>query len=691
MKDNHADNLRWLRTGAGLLICLVFSVLQLSSVPSDGLSTADRYLYDTRISVAPPFDTTKVVIVDIDEESLSTIGRWPWSRRTVADLATRITEEGNAAVLGFDVVFAEPEREDQLADQQFALALSQKPIVLGYYFTSDRGGQTSGMLPAPAFESATLPADITRLVWNGFGANLPMLQTASADAGFFNPVLDPDGVTRSLPLLTEFDGQIYESLALRLLRRYLGNAVLAVEEDQIQLAGDRARISLPLSEGLTALVPYTAAPAPGKPRFTYISAARVLNGNVDWKLFDDKIVLVGTSAPGLGDSRATPVSAAFPGVEVHATLINGALENRMLSRLPEGNLISALGILLIGGLFAFAAPRAGAFGVIIATFTSASALFVWNVVAFVHLGWVLPLAASLLTILLVGLFNLAAGYAIEGRARRAVVDLFSEYVSPDVVEKMARDPLNYHGAISVNSELTVMFADIRGFTRIAENMAPEMLKEYLNEVLTDLTECIYRYNGTVDKYMGDAVMAFWGAPVADPDHAENAVRAAIDMQVAITRLSERFAARGFPPVAIGIGINTGIVRVGDMGSKLRRAYTVIGDSVNLAARLESLTKHYGVPIIVGESTQRACPAMQFNAIDTVVVTGRQGAVQIFSPRSTSQANRLSSNPQESDDDYSVDEISGSDQTDESDAGDERDVRNSRNSPNAPTTFDTRVS
>jgi adenylate cyclase len=397
------------------------------------------------------------------------------------------------------------------------------------------------------------------------------------------------------------------------------------------VAGKRGSVQLPISDGLTALVPYTGNREDGASRFKYVPASDVLDDQVDWSVFKDQIVLVGTTAPGLNDLRATPIAEAFPGVEVHATLIAGALENRVLTRLPEGNLITALVILLIGGLFSFAAPRAGAFGVIIATCTCAAALFAWNLLAFVHMGWVLPLAASLLTVGLIGLFNLAAGYAIEGRARRAVVDLFGEYVSPGVVQKMARDPLNYHGDISVNRELTVMFADIRGFTTISEDMSPDMLREYLNEILTDLTECIYRYNGTVDKYMGDAVMAFWGAPVDDPDHAQNAVRAAIDMQRAIDRLSERFSARGFPPVAIGVGINTGLVRVGDMGSKLRRAYTVIGDSVNLASRLESLTKHYGKPIIVGESTAQACHEMNFSPIDTVVVTGRQGAVQIFSP------------------------------------------------------------
>ncbi|MGH1357229.1 MAG: CHASE2 domain-containing protein [Burkholderiaceae bacterium] len=639
MNDRQADGLRWLRVFVGIAICLAFGFMQWRALPTDGLSTADRFLYDARLRVAPAKDVPPVVIVDIDEASLAKIGRWPWSRGQMATLATNILDQGKASVLGFDVVFADPVKADPEGDQAFADAIAGRPVVLGYYFTSDRGGLTHGELPPPAFEANHLDPETSRLVWNGFGANLPVIQQAAGDAGFFNPRLDPDGVTRSLPLLTEYDGQIYESLAVRLLRKYLNNSVLAMSYSEVRIAGDRGAVDLPLSEGLTALIPFTGPREDGEPSYTYISAANVLDGSADFSAFEDKIVLIGTTAPGLSDLRATPISENMPGVEVHATLISGALDQRLLARLPEGNLIATLAILLIGGLFAVAAPRAGAFGVVLATCTSAGALFVWNVVAFVHLGWVLPLAASLLTILMIGLFNLASGYAIEGRARRAVVDLFSEYVSPEVVDKMARDPLNYHGDISVDRELTVMFADIRGFTRIAEKMPPEILREYLNEVLTDLTECIYRYHGTVDKYMGDAVMAFWGAPVEDPDHAEKAVCAAIDMQEAVKRLSERFVARGFPPVSIGVGINTGVVRVGDMGSKLRRAYTVIGDAVNLASRLEALTKHYRIPIIVGEATRESCPVRQFEPIDTVVVTGRQGAVQIFAPSETVSVTR----------------------------------------------------
>ncbi len=631
MIERRGENLRWLRAILGIVICVGFAVVQWRATPADGLSSADRFLYDARLRVAPPLAQPPVVIIDIDEASLAKVGRWPWSRRKIAELTTNLIERGKPAVVGFDVVFAEPDAHDPQADGLLAQAMDTGKVVLGYYFTSDRGGFTSGELPRPVFESANLGTDTPRLVWNGYGANLPVFMRAARSAGFINPMLDPDGVTRSLPLLAEFDGQIYEALSVRLLREYMGDTIMAVGEESIEIANATRRLELPLSEALTALVPFTGPRARGARNFRYIPAANVLDGSADFSVFENRIVLVGTSAPGLADLRPTPVSESLPGVEIHASLVAGALEGRLMSRVPEGNQIAALAILLIGGLFAVAAPRAGAFGVVLATCTSAGALFVWNVVSFVHLGWVLPLAGSLLTIVVIGLFNLAAGYAVEGRARRAVVDLFSEYVSPDVVDTMARDPLNYHGQISVNRELTVMFADIRGFTRIAENMPPDMLREYLNEVLTDLTECIYRYRGTVDKYMGDAVMAFWGAPVDDPDHARHAVQAALDMQKAITRLSERFAARGFPPVAIGIGINTGVMRVGDMGSKLRRAYTVIGDSVNLASRLESLTKHYRTPIIVGDSTRAACADMPFDAIDTVVVTGRQGAVRIFAP------------------------------------------------------------
>src|SRR5690606_8159985 len=241
-------------------------------------------------------------------------------------------------------------------------------------------------------------------------------------------------------------------------------------------------------------------------------------------------------------------------------------------------------------------------------------------IAYSYSPLVLPLAASLATVLALGLFNVTAGWFVEGRARPAMKQPLGESGMPALVERMALDPVNYL-AVSTNRELTIVFADIRGFTRFAETMEPAALREYINTFLTGMTGIIHAHRGTVDKYMGDAVMAFWGAPVDDPAHADHAVAAAIAMQSEVRRMSEAFHARGLPPLAVGIGINTGVVRVGDMGSRLRRAYTVIGDAVNLASRLEGLTKQYEVPIIVGEGTVQRCRQHAFFELARATVAG----------------------------------------------------------------------
>ena len=241
-----------------------------------------------------------------------------------------------------------------------------------------------------------------------------------------------------------------------------------------------------------------------------------------------------------------------------------------------------------------------------------------------------PLASGVLALFAVAALNLVAGYVTEGRSRRAVIGLFGQYVAPQLVERMAHDPDNYP-LESQNKELTILFADIRGFTRMAESMDPQQLRDYLNRFLTAMTEVIHDYNGTVDKYIGDAVMAFWGAPVDDPRHADHAVAAAIAMQREVERLNREFEALGWPPLAVGIGINTGVVRVGDMGSRLRRAYTVIGDAVNLAARLEGLSKKYELPIVIGEATRRSVQGIALQFVARSEVHGRSEPVGVWQP------------------------------------------------------------
>ncbi|GAA4412916.1 CHASE2 domain-containing protein [Quisquiliibacterium transsilvanicum] len=675
--------LSWLRRPAvGLLLTAIASAGALGLLPFPISEALDRLVYDARLrGKAAAFDE-RVVIVDVDERSLAAQGRWPWSRQTVARLVERIVVDGGASVVGLDTLFAEPERDTD-GDAVLAAALQGRPVVLGFYLSSDRGGVTTGELPPPVMNVGAFAQSGHRITaWTGFGANLPQLQQAAAGAGFFNPLVDSDGVVRALPLLAEHDGQVYESLVVAVLRSHLGGANLVLAQDRLLLRGPRGSAVLPLSTGTTALVPFagrlvggaaaggapgatsgaTSGPAPGaasdlasrpvarapsdsspwaagadRPsRFRYIAAADVLSGRIDPAVFRNRIVLLGTSAPGLTDLRATPTHAVFPGVEIHATLIAAALDSdgsgAFIKRRSEASAALGAALVALAGItLAFALPAMGSVGIVVLGVLSAVSLWLAAAVGWSNFGMAVPVAAGLLLVALLAGFNLAAGYFVEGRARRAVASLFGEYVSPALVERMMRDPRRYASAASEDRELSILFVDIRGFTRIAETMQPDQLREYINDFLTAMTEVVHRYGGTVDKYIGDAVMAFWGAPMDDPQHADHAVAAALSMLEEVQRLNRSYEARGLPLMRVGIGVNTGVVRVGDLGSRLRRAYTVIGDAVNLASRLQGLTKQFEAQIIVGESTVRQARGHAFAELGYAQVAGRAEPVHAFVP------------------------------------------------------------
>jgi adenylate cyclase len=622
---------RRLVLGLGLVAVAVACELGHLALPL--VETLDRYLYDTRLRLQPAKPNARVIIVDVDERSLREQGRWPWSRETLARLTTTIARDGGARAVGFDMVFAEPNARE---DPPLMRALTGQPVALGYYFSSELGAVSTGLLPQPVWPAVVL-ADrrIAVTTWNGYGANVVPLQRAARAAGFFNPVVDRDGVVRALPLLAEYKGQLYESLAVATLRIYFGNAPLTLRADGLHAdslgfgpSGEQARI--PISEGTTALVPFQGRGGAAASRFRYVSATDVLEGRVEPRLFRDRIVLVGTSAPGLTDLRATPVSEVYPGVEIHASLIAGALEGTIRTRPVEAPLISASAVGAVGVAAAIAMAGAGVIGIAATALVGLSTLFAWNAIAYAQLAWVVPLASGVLLLLGLATLNLVAGYVTEGRSRRAVIGLFGQYVAPQLVERMAHDPDNVP-LESRNAELTILFADIRGFTRMAESMEPQQLRDYLNRFLTSMTEVIHAYDGTVDKYIGDAVMAFWGAPVDDPLHADHAVAAAIAMQREVERLNREFDALGWPRLAVGIGINTGVVRVGDMGSRLRRAYTVIGDAVNLASRLEGLSKKYELPIVIGDATRQRVRGIALQFVAQSEVHGRTEPVGVWQP------------------------------------------------------------
>jgi adenylate cyclase len=632
------DAFAWRRTLYGLCLTAfaVLMLLQTIEIPglSSGAGALDRTLLDTRMrSVSYPA-AKQVVIVDIDEKSLQQLGRWPWPRSVLADLIKALNQ--HARVLTLDILFAE--RDANPADDALlAQAIAAGPTVLGYYLSSDRQAQRAGELPPSVMSDSSLRNlghGITE--WDGFGANLPALQSVATGAGFFNALIDPDGVVRAVPLLARLDGQVYGSMALATLRVALGNAVMRVGQQAIVLQGAKGQVALPLSEGLVSVVPLGMNN--GASRFTYISAADVLAGKVDTALIKDKVVLVGSSAPGLTDLRATAVSATLPGVEIHAALIEVALaqagsQNTMplLVRAESGRQFVAILTLVLGTILSVLLPMIGLNGILLASLFSGVVILASNAIAFSNLGLIFPLSISLGLVACLALINLALGYLLEGRNKKAVADLFGEYVSPSLVEQMTHDPLRYRLMRSETKELTILFADIRGFTRISETMEPEALREYINGYLTRMTEIIHQHGGTVDKYIGDAVMAFWGAPVDDALHADHAIAASLAMLQACNQLSAQFVARGWPALNIGIGLNSGLCRVGDMGSNMRRAYTVLGDTVNQAARIEGLTKQFGQPLLVGEGTKNLSRTQAFTDLGLVHVAGRQEPVHIYLP------------------------------------------------------------
>ncbi|MDZ4239972.1 MAG: adenylate/guanylate cyclase domain-containing protein [Hydrogenophaga sp.] len=670
------------RIAVTLLPLILVLLHALGVVPMGMLQRLDDIIYDTRLRATMPGTLDdRVVIVDIDEKSLAEVGRWPWSRNHMARLVDTLFEDQRIALLGFDTVFAEPDdssglRQLQqlasgpLADQpgfaqrlqslqpkldfdaQFARALQGRPVVLGYYFTSDRDGRTSGVLPEPviqpeALQGRRLPA--TR--WDGFGANIAPLVQAAPRAGFFNAITSNDGVVRSLPLLAEHEGRYYESLSLAMFRLLLdsprvepgfaGESQRALDHQALQgvrltangAPPGSASLAIPVDQRVATLVPYRGPGGPRGGSFTYVSAADVLAGRLPIGRLNNKIVLVGTTAPGLLDLRVTPVGETYPGVETHANLIVGLLDGGLISK-PDYALGYEIIVLVSAGLvLALALPLLSAGRAVALSAGVVAGVVGLNFWLYLGHGLVLPLASTLVMAVFAFALNMSYGYLVESRSKRELAQLFGTYVPPELVDEMVKHPDRY-SMTATTRELTVMFCDMRGFTQLSETMEPTQLQALLNTVFSRLTTVIRNHRGTIDKYMGDCVMAFWGAPVHTPNHATLAVQAAQGMVAAIEQVNREHAREGLPAIGVGIGINTGAMCVGDMGSTLRRSYTVVGDAVNLGARLEGLSRLYGSDIIVSETTQVQATQFRWQELDRVRVKGKASAVTIFTPLDT---------------------------------------------------------
>ena len=667
------------RWAAGLVLT-VAALLQVSGdLRLDAIERLDTFIAGLRMRLTPPVHDPRIVIVDIDEKSIAKLGHFPWNRKVMAQLTSQLTDRYGVAAVGYDIVFAEADESSgygvlaELAqkdlkdvpgfaskvgglkealdyDGLLVKALQDKPVVLGYTFTD---AERKGKLPAPAFRvedlnGRTVPASGDQ----GYIANLARLQDAAAGGGVFTARLDPDGILRSAALLVRIGDGYYPTLSLVTVTTALDASpprpVFARPADELSASElataapeaigiwvgsgkERRQIQIRVGENLTDAIEFRGRGGRDGGAFTYVSASDVIDGAVNKPVLEGNIVLVGTTVPGLNDLRPTPVNPEYPGVEVHANMIKSILDDTIKFRPDYADAVDAIVLLAAGLLLALALPALAPLPAVLLSAAVASAVCGLNWYAYHTLDWMLRLGMSLT--LIAGLFvlNLAWGYFFEFRKGRALVSRFGEYVAPELVAKMAENPEAYN-MDGESRELSVMFVDVRGFTTISEGLSPKALREYINLYLTAMSEDIRSsHQGTLDKYIGDAVMAFWGAPVAFPDHASRAVATSLLMQASAARLNTDFMQRGWPELKIGIGINTGVMHVGDMGSTIRRAYTVMGDAVNLGARLEGITKVYGVGIAVGAATRAQAPEFVYRELDLVRVKGKNEPVAIFEP------------------------------------------------------------
>ncbi|MGA0032950.1 MAG: CHASE2 domain-containing protein [Burkholderiales bacterium] len=661
------------RIAIGLAVVGLFLAHAIHLFRAPLIDRLEAIVYDTRLRLTMPRTVDpRIVILDIDEKSLlerekGGEGRWPWPRDRLALLLDKLFDKYGVAVVGFDVVFAERDESsgirvlEQLArrelksvtqfqtvlekvrpqleyDDIFARKMKGRAVVLGHVLLSDDPANASrkGMLPPPVLPAGAFGERRVGVTsWTGYTANLETLQRAAAGAGHINPLPDQDGITRRVPMLVEYDNAYYEPLSLAMVRTVLGQPpvtpVISADGASTNYSGlewiKTGPFEIPVDDVAAALVPYRG----GRGSFRYYSLVDVLNERVPFEELKGKIALVGTTAPGLLDLRATPVDPVFPGVEIHANLIGGILDGNIKQRPPYVVGAEFVLLLLAGVALALLLPLLTPFKSMLVSALVLLAVVGSNLAVF-HLGnLVLPLASGLLLILVLFTFNMAYGFLVEARGTRLITGLFGQYVPPELVEEMARNPEQFNMAPRAE-DLSVLFSDVRGFTTISESLSPEDLSVYINDYLTTMSLVIREgHRGTLDKYIGDAVMAFWGAPVADPDHAQNAVQAALDMMKQSAVLNKKFSEKGWPPFAIGIGVNSGTMRVGDMGSQIRKAYTVMGDAVNLGSRLEGITKQYGADIIIGEATKARIKGVVLREIDLVQVKGKDEPVAIFEP------------------------------------------------------------
>jgi adenylate cyclase len=650
---------RWFarKFGYARLVCLALliglAVLRIADpAPIEELRVR---VFDTYQRIDPRVKTARpVTIVDIDEKSLAKLGQWPWPRTHIADMIINLTKLG-AVVIAFDVVFAEPDRLNPGAvadtmryldevtrtrlralpsnDQILADAIRHSRVVLGETGLAEVNPEFDQTLPVTGFGMLGEDPGPFLFDFPGLLRNVHILEEAAAGRGLFTIKIERDGIVRRVPLMMRAQGVTMPSMNFEILRVVTGTPTILIKSERAGIKSVVVRgLELPTDRNGQLWVHF----ARNDPSI-YVSAADVLEGSVPSDRIKGKLVLIGTSAVGLNDIKTTPVSQAMPGVEIHAQVLEAALTKSLLSQPLYGPALEFGAALLLGLLVIAFAPLFGPVTLVIVGALFATLLVGTSWYYYTQQRLLVDFTYPLLSTTTIYLTLIFSSFVREQAQRRQIRSAFGQYLSPALVAQLAQSPekLVLGGE---EREMTIMFSDVRGFTTISESYKhdPQGLTTLMNRFLTPLTNAILARKGTIDKYMGDAIMAFWNAPLDDKEHQLNACEAAVDMLDRIDVLNkqrELEAKEGglaYIPLNVGVGLNTGTCVVGNMGSDLRFDYSVLGDSVNLASRLEGQSKEYGFPIIVGSKTALAVKdKFAILELDFIMVKGKKEPEVIY--------------------------------------------------------------
>ncbi|GER92397.1 adenylate/guanylate cyclase domain-containing protein [hot springs metagenome] len=586
-------------------IASVIFTVALYAARVDFFNSLDLKLKDVRFRARGNVEPDKrVVIVAIDEKSINELGRWPWDRKTIARLVENLNFYG-AKTIVFDVIFSEPSNE--VSDKALSDAiLKSNNVILGYFMRSEGEPplkESLALLEDTRIKIVKTTGNVTEVPVYSFPSielNIPIIAKSAHGAGYFNIIPDSDGILRSVNILMLYDGNIYPSLALSALRHYTGSEiVLEIANygvDNLLIGSYR----IPCDESGRLTLNYYGKQG----TFRTIPAVDIIKKRLKHDELKDSLVFIGATEIGLSDLRATPVDPVLPGIEVHATVVSNALQNKLL--IKDGRVI-ALDILFI---IIFALMLTTSLSLVRRTLAALilflavlGLYYITNHLVFKHYPLNTSVLFPLISITLSYFGSEAYRNLFEERQSRFLKKAFSSYVSPELVSEIMKRPdmLKLGGE---KREITVLFSDIRGFTTLSERLTPESLVSVLNQYLSPMTDIVLKNKGTLDKYIGDAIMAIYNAPLNIHDHAALACKSAIEMLERLKDINNSFKEKGLPEIDIGVGINTGEVIVGNMGTDMRFDYTAIGDTVNLASRLEGMNKVYKTHIIISEFTFR---------------------------------------------------------------------------------------